>query len=786
MRRKNSVDLQRLIEQQVWQRFAPAAVLVNGAGDIQQLYGNVDRYLNSVPGQAEGNLLTLVRVDLKAGLREAIHAVLVQQAPVILTAVQVGEDDVRCQVEISLTPCTESMPAQGMALVAFTKISAATAAAAPTHSRVGLSELADARDLEQALKQSEEDLQLALMASNLGTWHWHIGPNRLEWSPACLAMFGIPVGTVMNYERFLAALHPDDRMPTDQAVRTALDQRSDYVTEYRVLWPNGSQHWIAARGRGFYDHHGIAVRMVGVTLDVTARKTAELALRESEERYRRIVQTANEGIWIIDAEANTTFVNPKMAELLGCTVAEMQGQPLTSYMDEEGKQIAAANLKRRQQGIVEQHDFKFLRKDGRALWTLIATNPFFSSTGAYAGAMAMVTDITERRRLEDDLRQAQKMEAVGRLAGGIAHDFNNQLTVIHGYGTSALQKSPNEAVTACLTHVIHAAERSADLVRQLLSFSRKDRKTFREVDVHDLIVEMLDVLSRSVSKVIRLQHSLTATPALVIGDAGLLQNALLNLAFNARDAMPNGGELRFTTAPIILDGAHCARLNGDMAPGQYLAITISDTGHGMTEDVQQHLFEPFFSTKGPGKGTGLGLASVYGTVQQHGGGIEVDSVLERGTSIRVFLPLVSASQKPEVSITELPSTPSATRATILVVDDESFVATLVAETLASEGHAAVCQADGALGLAYYREHWRTIDLIILDMNMPNMAGAEMFAAVRALNPDVQVLIMSGYSEEGAIELLLQQGAKGYIAKPFTLTNLIQRVDQALRSSAVVK
>jgi PAS domain S-box-containing protein len=524
-------------------------------------------------------------------------------------------------------------------------------------------------------------------------------------------------------------------------------------------------------------------RFAGFLRDISDRIRAENALRESEERYRHIVQNANEGIWVIDLRAVTTFVNPKMAQMLGYAAEEMIGRSLNDFMDSEAQDIAATHLQRRQQGIAEQHDFRFRHKDGSDLWTLVAASPILDAQGHYAGSMALVTDITERRRLEDELRHAQKMEAVGRLAGGIAHDFNNQLTVIQGFGEMARRRTGDETLGKFLAQIVSAAGRSADLVRQLLTFSRKGPHAIAPIDMHDLLREMLDVLRRSLSKLIRLDFTFQAENAVILGDPSLLQNALLNLALNARDAMPAGGDLCFTTALVDLDETRIQRLvSSTMKPGRHLCISVSDTGQGMSDEVQKHLFEPFFSTKAPGQGTGLGLASVYGTITQHYGGIEVESVVGCGTTFRVYLPC--SAPAPAVAENDVITTPTSGMATIgmqvLVVDDEEFVAALVGDTLSDRGYDVVCAHDGANALAHYQLHWQSIDLIILDMNMPTMSGPETFAAMRQINPQAKVLIMSGYSKEGAVADLLQQGAVGFLSKPFRTEVIAQQVDRVLR------
>ncbi len=523
-------------------------------------------------------------------------------------------------------------------------------------------------------------------------------------------------------------------------------------------------------------------RFAGFLRDISDRIHAEAALRESEDRYRRIVQSANEGIWVIDTNALTTFVNPKMERLLGYTVEEMIGQPVSNFMDDDARTVLDDNLERRKRGLSEQHEFRFRCKDGSDLWTLVATNPILDAHGHYAGALAMVTDITDRRRLEDELRHAQKMEAVGRLAGGIAHDFNNQLTVIQGFGEIARRRITDESLHQHLTQIISAAERSADLVRQLLTFSRKGPHILASVDVHNILREMLDVLRRSLNKLIRLDFAFQAESSLIMGDASLLQNAFLNLALNARDAMPAGGDLRFTTALVDFTDTKKPRPNAAMQPGRYLRVVVSDTGQGMSEEVLKHLFEPFFTTKAPGQGTGLGLASVYGTVTKHGGGIEVESTAGRGTTFRVYLP---CSAPPPILLSQEVTTTPATGMAILgmkvlVVDDEELVAALVCDTLNDRGYSTLSVNDGARAVAHYRLHWQTIDLIMLDMNMPTMSGPETFAAIRGINPKAKVLIMSGYSKEGAVAELLQQGAVGFVPKPFSTENIFQQVDHVLR------
>ncbi|MBA3937472.1 MAG: PAS domain S-box protein, partial [Planctomycetes bacterium] len=649
-----------------------------------------------------------------------------------------------------------------------------------------LRDITERKRIEDALRATEARSSAVLRALSEGLVLMDLQGRVLLINDAVERVLGFPITDLNDpaggiRDRLLrgdGTPFPLAEQPSAVALRTG---RPVHDVEVGVPRPDGSYAWICSNSELVRDTDGTALGVVSSFFDITHRKLGEARLRASEERYRRIVETANEGIWTIDGEARTSFVNPKMAAMLGWTPAEMLGRPIFDFMDEEGRMAAERNLARRRQGIAEQHDFTFRRRDGSELWTLVATNPIHGENGAYVGAMAMVTDISERRRLEDELRQAQKMEAVGRLAGGIAHDFNNQLTVIQGYGQLALKRAEDEGLAKHLRHIVTATEHSADLVRQLLSFSRKGRHAIVAVDLHGILTELQDVLGRSLDKRIRIELALRAEAAVVTGDRGLLQSAFLNLALNARDAMPEGGMLRFATSEVDLDAEQVARLGGGMACTRHLRVTVSDSGQGMSAEVQRHLFEPFFSTKAPGQGTGLGLASVYGTVKQHEGGIEVVSTPGRGTVFQVFLPLAATQAVAAASGPDRPIPGAAAR--ILMIEDEGLVGALVEDTLSESGHVVVSRSDGAAGVEHFRGHWRQIDLVILDMNMPVMGGPETFAALRQIDAGVRVLVVSGYSESGGIEALLSQGAVGFLAKPFRPEVLVQRIAELLAGPA---
>jgi CheY-like chemotaxis protein len=363
------------------------------------------------------------------------------------------------------------------------------------------------------------------------------------------------------------------------------------------------------------------------------------------------------------------------------------------------------------------------------------------------------------------------MGAIGQLAGGVAHDFNNQLTGILGYAELLAKRLAEPEAKRSAERIAQAALRASDLTRQLLAFARKGKYLTVTVHVHELIHEVVGLLAHSIDKRIRIEERQGAAVDTVLGDPSQLQNALLNLALNARDAMPEGGELSFVTRIEEHEG------DDELPAGRYLAVVVADTGVGMSAEVQGHLFEPFFTTKEPGKGTGLGLAAVYGAVQSHGGAIAVDSAPGRGSAFTIRLPLRRSASSMSLPVLAPAKT---AEAHILVVDDEELVRSLLTEMLRGSGYRVTTCADGVEAVDLYRQSWQGIDLVILDMVMPRLGGAETFAALRAVSPSVRVLLSSGYSLGGEAQALLDQGVRGFVQKPFRAADLLRQIGEILR------
>ena len=502
-------------------------------------------------------------------------------------------------------------------------------------------------------------------------------------------------------------------------------------------------------------------------------------LQKKEEFLSAIVENMPAMVFVKDAlELRFISMNKAGEDLLGFSRQEIIGKSdLDIFPEAEADFSIAMDRYALKRGIVQEiaeekvHD---RRGQERTLHT--RKIPLFDPAGHPRYLLGISEDITERKSVEEQLRQAQKMDVVGQLAGGIAHDFNNMLTGIIGAAEMLNWRLGDDPYNAKLTGVIlEAATRSADLTRQLLAFSRKGKITSTPISVNDCISAVVAMLERTIDKRITLEVKLAAVNPIVIGDPGLLQNALLNLAINARDAMPEGGTLSFSTANLELGPPGAMALPALLSPGPYLEIAVSDTGIGMTAEVLEHMYEPFFTTKETGKGTGLGLAAVYGTVKEHNGTINVCSEPGQGTVFRVCLPSGLSLNAPATSREETVQG----RGGIMLVDDEAILRLSGHCLLEELGYQVYLAEDGEQALELYARERDRIGLVILDMVMPKLSGKETFLRLKELDPQVRVLFSSGFHREGTVNELLEIGAKGFIHKPYRLQLLSKSVAEAL-------
>jgi two-component system, cell cycle sensor histidine kinase and response regulator CckA len=512
-------------------------------------------------------------------------------------------------------------------------------------------------------------------------------------------------------------------------------------------------------------------------------RASNVKLRErAQEQYRylaHVLASVSEAIVSTDLDYLIRSWNRAAEEIYGWSEEEVIGKRFPEIVPAQfGVPVEETVEQLRRDGIWKG-DVRHRRKDGS--WILVhgSVSLMRDEAGVPVGIVAANRDITERIRMEETLRQTEKMTAIGRLAGGVAHDFNNQLSAILGYAEILAQEASEGELRGYAQSIVSAARRSAELTRQLLVFSRRSPTGTTTVDLHALVDELSTLLARSFDRRIEVRVEFPAAPAMVRGDADLLQNALLNLALNARDAMPEGGVLGFRAQDGKLDERFCSECGYSVRPGRYLRLSVSDTGRGMDEDVRRHLFEPFFTTKDVGKGTGLGLASVDGTVRALGGAIVVTSSPGAGTTFELYLPEVSGTETTDREPSGDAPAPVTGKGRILLVDDEEGVRSMAAASLVRLGYGVTACSSGREAVERFSREWSDVDLVLLDMIMPGMTGMDTYRALRAVNPALRVILTSGFAKAGEIEALEAEGAQGFLRKPYQLAELAQAVSRAL-------
>jgi len=630
---------------------------------------------------------------------------------------------------------------------------------------------------EESIQRSEALLEEAQILAGIGSFEVDLVRQESRWSEAMYRFFhrdprlGGP-----HWPELVELVHPADQAEFKARVAGALTRGEGLQGRFRVIGPDGVCRHLALTGRVQVDAAGRPERLIGAVQDITDRIDNERALRESLQRFKALADFLPQTIFEMDLEGRLTFVNRWALEVFGYSEADVeQGLTNLQMVVPEDRERALRAARETLGGAASGRQFRCLRKDGSTFPVIIHSVPILRE-GRPVGLRGIIFDLTElkeaeaeRDRLKERLRHSEKMEAIGQLAGGVAHDFNNQLSAIMGFADILMESEPDPALRRFAENIAKACERSAELTKQLLAFARKGKYLSVPVDVNALVEEVVQFLQRSLDKRISLQVDLMPGPAMTLGDPSQLQNALMNLALNARDAMPEGGVLSFSSERREFDEAQCRGLSQDILPGSFLLVSVADTGTGMPPEVLQRVFEPFFSTKELGKGTGLGLASVYGTAKNHRGAISVESDLGQGSRFTLILPFCDQSLEAEPELASGSHESAARR--ILVVEDEPLVGEMLAERLRRLGYRVDLALDGIQALELFRREWREIDLVILDLVMPRMSGRETFQKLREVDPAVRVLLSSGYSVDGEAQRILEQGALGFLQKPYQTMEL---------------
>lgn len=654
------------------------------------------------------------------------------------------------------------------------------------HSR----DITEQREAERALRESEAAYRVVVETTRDGLLTVDESGTILFANPAAEALFGYEAPELVGEN--LTSLMPQryrDRHSAALSRYAVSGEKSSSGEEMRFPGLHKSGQEIPLEiSFGEWAKGGQRL-LTGTLRDVRERRQAEEALREREERIRLLLDSTAEAIYGIDTEGGCTFANLACARILGYDDAShLLGKQMHSLMhhtraDGGHYPVAECHINAAISRGEGTHvaDEVYWRADGSSFPVEYWSYPM-RREGEVVGAVVTFWDISERRALEEQLRQAQKMEAIGNLAGGIAHDFNNMLAVINGYTDLMLKTMPaNHPQRGFLSEVSKAGDRAAGLTRQLLAFSRKQILEPRVLDLNAAVLQLDRMLRRLIGEHIELVSLTTPDLGQVQVDASQIEQVLLNLVINARDAMPRGGRIAVQTANVTLDAGISRRITEELPPGEYVQVSVSDTGCGIKPELLERIFEPFFTTKEPGKGTGLGLATAFGIVKQSGGAIFAESQEGVGSTFTVYLPRVALVPTVAAEVHPWQDMPSGTE-TVLLVEDEAMVRKMVREVLCNCGYTVLeaMQGDEALRLA--ERHDGPIDLLLTDVVMPRMGGGELARRLQELRPGTPVLFMSGYTDDARMRHGVSEAEIALIQKPFTAPMLAHRIRAALTAA----
>jgi two-component system cell cycle sensor histidine kinase/response regulator CckA len=739
--------------------------------------------------------------------------------------------------------------------------------------------------------------QIELLASahefvHVGTWMWDVSANRVHWSDELFRLFGLEPGSIaLDFGAFISRVHADDRELMERTVRQALETKSAFAQDHRIVTASGAIRVVHGRGSVICDRAGVVTQMLGTSMDVTDQAAQVKALTLSEERFRSVFEQSAVGMVIADADKRMIRVNDAFARLLGCASTQLLGRTVIEITHPDDVGLTQERFKQHQELRDSfTYEKRYLHRNGYAVWARVTVTPLYDPAGTLSGYTGVIEDVsgrkrdrerlkrqaemtqsmldhlpvmvslfdtegtplyvnkewsrtfgwtleelagfnvlhavypdhvdrervaecftrgsgewsdfspklrdgrvmdsswacikvsdgrrlaigqdmTQRRRLEQQLLQAQKMEAIGQLAGGVAHDFNNLLTVISACATFVQEAVSDEQVLADVKEIQNASKRAESLTRQLLAFSRRQMLHPEIVDVNMTLQTLMKTLQRLINENIELELVTRAKKAMVEVDTHQLEQVLLNLVVNARDAVGDNGLITIETSIVK---PHPDDLEGR----DYIAISVSDNGCGIPEEIRQRIFEPFFTTKGVGKGTGLGLATVQGIVAQSNGRIEVESEIGKGTTFRVLLPMSANGSETVVGQFEDSSAVGGSE-TILLVEDEARVRAVARRILTELGYTVLEARHGADALRVSASHPDTIDVLVTDVVMPEMGGRELAKQLRGLRPGIPVLYLSGYTDDELLRKgILEPGAL-LLRKPFTAIELARVVRELI-------
>jgi two-component system, cell cycle sensor histidine kinase and response regulator CckA len=761
-----------------------------------------------------------------------------------------------------------------------------------------IQDVTERKHAEEELRKSEERLRTAQTIAHVGNWELNLRTKSIWSSEESMRIYGAnTISSEYPLENAQNFVLPEYRPALDHALQRLLDRSGEYKEEFKIRRGNdGEIRWIYSIGELVLAPDGTPEKVVGVIQDITERKQAEENLRQSELKYREMVEQINDIIFSIDSHGVYTYISPAIEFISGYSPEEIIGHPVEEFLDPMFIPKYKIQVKKIISGIIEPSEYRIRIKSGKDRWVRTSSNPIFEGEkfigirgvltditdrkiveerlnllsqtvksigecvsvtdlnntiiyinqafldtygytevevlgknisdfvytqdadkqemlistvrdewrgerinikkdgtkfpvhlttsivrdelGEIIALVNVATDITEQKKLQKELLQSQKMQSLGTLSGGIAHDFNNILGIILAYA-SLLEKQKNDGQkhVESIVAINQAVHRGAALVRQILTFARKTDVEFEAVSMNELVQELSSMLHQTFSKIITIQKVTETGLPSIQADRTQIHQALLNLCVNARDAMPHGGSLTIKTE--LRSQEQIRELFPDVDQRTYICVSVTDTGEGMDENTRLRIFDPFFTTKEKGKGTGLGLSVTYGVMQTHHGFIHVESALGHGTTFSLYFPILNINEN---NIDSPPSSNSSTSGgneTILIVEDEELLIGMVHYLLEAKGYKVFLAHDGIEAVTMYKDHSQEIDLVLSDMGLPGMTGTEVLKKITEINPDVKVMLSSGYIDPDLKTELFEAGAKGFIQKPYSPDEILRKLREVL-------
>ena len=642
-------------------------------------------------------------------------------------------------------------------------------------------DIVERKRAEESLRKSEERFDLAVKGTNDGIWDLDVATGKNYWSARLYELLGYEDEEISaNLDAFQSRLHPDDRAYALKALRDHLQDRLPYDVEYRLRTKSGEYRWFRARGQAIWDETGTPRRMAGSIRDITDRKKAEQTLQDSEARLLLALDALNGGVWDWNVESGEVHFTESWCRMLGYEPGEVEGHVRTweNALHPDDKPAVMKVLNDHFEGRSPYYSEHRMRtKSGRWIWVLdrgqVVERDKNGKPIRMTGTDMNVTDRKlaeeEKRRLEAQVQQAQKLESLGVLAGGIAHDLNNTLTPIMGFTAlveeSLPEGSPNREN---LQEVLKSGERAKNLVRQILAFSRRGDQERKPVDIAGIVKEAMKLLRATIPPTIEICQNIDPECGQVRADATQIEQVIVNLCTNAYQALEDTGGLLEVSLTRVEVSPEDARAHPHLQQGPHVKLTVSDTGPGIDAAIVERIFEPFFTTKGVGEGTGLGLSIVHGIVTAHGGAISCRSEAGKGTSFFVYLPRLGEAAAGEREHSEAP--PKGAEH-ILFVDDEESITRLAQQMLPALGYRVTVRTSGIEALEAFRAAPTGFDLVITDLAMPQLSGVDLARKLTEIRPDVPVLLCTGLREQIPRDGLHEIGIRGCVMKPFGMPDL---------------